>query len=332
VIARLSLVLVVGLAGAAHAANRSVGLREGTYVDPGTGAKAAVLFWYPTAAKAAPVRRGPYELDVAVDAAPAKGKFPAVVISHGSGGSTLGHHATATFLAQKGWVVATPLHVGNNYQDNAALGTTALWRARPRQVSAALDALLAEPSLAAHIDEERIAAIGFSAGGYSVLVAAGAAADLRELGKHCKSHPDDAEFCGSKPTTLAAGESPLVSLPVDKRIRAEVVMAPVGIVFADGAFSRVRIPIRLYRAENDEVLRSPYHAERVRALLPLKPEYVVVPGAGHYAFLAPFPPEAAKEVGPPAQDPPGFDRPAFQARLNAEIAAFLGRTVGRATP
>jgi predicted dienelactone hydrolase len=155
--------------------------------------------------------------------------------------------------------------------------------------------------------------------------------DLREIAKHCRSHPDDAEFCSIKATPPAAGESPLVSLPVDKRIRPEVVMAPVGIIFADGAFSRVRIPIRLYRAENDEVLRSPYHAERVRALLPLKPDYVVVPKAGHYAFLAPFPPEAAKEVGAPAQDPPGFDRPAFQARLNAEIAAFLGRTV-RPTP
>jgi len=32
-------------------------------------------------------------------------------------------------------------------------------------------------------------------------------------------------------------------------------------------------------------------------------------------------------IGPPAEDPPGFDRAAFHARLNAEISAFFDRTL-----
>ena len=45
--------------------------------------------------------------------------------------------------------------------------------------------------------------------------------------------------------------------------------------------------------------------------------------AGHFSFLSPFP-EAAKKQGlPPALDPPGFDREAFQPRLARQILEFL---------
>jgi hypothetical protein len=30
---------------------------------------------------------------------------------------------------------------------------------------------------------------------------------------------------------------------------------------------------------------------------------------------------------PPAQDPPGFDRPAFHAQLDLDVAAFLRRAL-----
>jgi hypothetical protein len=78
------------------------------------------------------------------------------------------------------------------------------------------------------------------------------------------------------------------------------------------------------------VVRSPWHVERVRALLPHAPEYVVVEGAGHFAFISPFPPALIGTVGPPAQDPPGFDREEFQARLEAEVCQFLARVLAPA--
>jgi predicted dienelactone hydrolase len=309
------LLLLVGAFGA--------GLREGHYRDPGTGAATPLLYWYPTVAAEAVQRRGPATLSIAVDAAPAAGRFPAVVLSHGSGGTMLGHHDTACELARHGYVVATPLHAGNNFDDHSAEGTVRLWRDRPRQVRAALDALLADPLLAPHVDERRLGAIGFSAGGYSVLGATGAVADPHRIAVHCRAHPDDRTFCGAAGKLVIPPGEPLVADPPDARLRAAVVMAPVGALFAEHSLDRVTIPIRLYRAEKDQVLRQPWHAERVRALLPRPPEYVVVLGAGHYAFLAPFPPSLVKVVGAPARDPPGFDRAAFHRRLDQEIRAFF---------
>ena len=54
-----------------------------------------------------------------------------------------------------------------------------------------------------------------------------------------------------------------------------------------------------------------------------------VPGAAHYSFLAPFPPQMATPTFLPAQDPPGFDRAAFHAALYPEVEAFLTRHLRR---
>lgn len=89
----------------------------------------------------------------------------------------------------------------------------------------------------------------------------------------------------------------------------------------------VTIPIRLDRAGADELLTQPSHAERVHEHLRRAHEYVVVPDAGHYAFLAPFPRELKQKIGSPAEDPPGFDRAAFHSRLNAELLAFFAKSL-----
>ncbi len=49
----------------------------------------------------------------------------------------------------------------------------------------------------------------------------------------------------------------------------------------------------------------------------------VVPGAGHLSFQSPFPPALAGASFPPSQDPPGFDRVAYQAQRCDEVLAFL---------
>ena len=319
----IALAILVAWTGSASA---EVGLRRLSYVDPGRGAQTPVNVWYPTTAPEQPVRRGPFTLSVAPDAPVTVGRHPLVVISHGSGGSLLGHADTAMALARRGYVAAAVHHAGNAFDDNGNAGRAGMWRDRPRQLSAVLDAVLADPEIGPQVDAGRIGALGFSAGGYTVLVAAGARADIDRIARHCAAHPDDAGFCGLGNDT-PDGKTDGTITAHDPRIRAAVVMAPVGALFDDGALAGVTIPIRLYGAEKDAVATVAHHAERVKALLPVAPEYTVVPNAGHYAFMMPFPAIIAAEVGPPALDPPGFDRAAFHERLNAEVAAFFDRTL-----
>ena len=306
------------------------GLRELTYKDPSTGAATQLTVYYPTPGGEQSLRRDLYTLSVAPDAPPADGKLPVILWSHGSGGTTLGHHDSAEWLARRGFIVVAPLHAGNNHFDHSGEGTARMWQGRPRALTAALDAVLADGKLGAHVDVARIGAAGFSAGGYTVLAAAGAVGDMALLFKHCATHAaEDQEFC-SYSHGQAPDPSQLPSLKVqDKRIRAVVAMAPVGVLFGAEAMAGLDAPVRLYRAEKDLVLRQPFHAEHVHQLLP-KAEYAVVANAGHYAFLSPFPPGLGPGVGPVADDPPGFDRPAFHQKLNAELTQFFQRTLAPA--
>ncbi len=311
----------------------SAGFRETSYADPAGGGRAGLLIWYPAAAAERVVRRGPFALEVAERAEPAAGRFPLVMISHGADGTALAHRGLARFLARHGFVAAAPAHADSTAGDDSALGpgpsgTGALWRNRPAQFSAALDAVLDDPVAGALVDPARIGAFGFSAGGYTVLAAAGGRADLSGIRRYCESVPEDWGFCGATPEEQAVGEDGrgLIRRPPDTRIRAAVLAAPVGALFGPEDLAGLRIPVRLYRAERDSEIGAA-QVERIRTLLTPRPDYRVVTGAGHFAFMAPFPAGIAADVGPAAQDPPGFDRPAFLARLNGEVAAFFRRTL-----
>ena len=284
-----------------------------------------------------PTEVGPVTLEVARDAPVSGRKLPLLVISHGSGGSHLGHRDTAMYLAARGYVVAAVLHPGNNFQDNHAERTHKNWVDRPRHVSCALDHLLGGSRFAAVIDPEAVAVLGHSAGGYTALALVGGEPDLSAIEPHCRAHDDEA-FCGGPSVLVWLAEAFSASgapapEPVrgmrDSRIKAAILLAPVGVLFRDeSSLAGVQVPVLLFRAERDMVLRYPYHAEVIRRNLPVEPECVVVRNAGHYCFLIPAPKDGGRQPEV-AWDPPGFDRAAFHADMNQRVEAFLSRIFER---
>jgi len=322
------LLLLTTLAAAEAPATRQAGFTRLTVPNPMGGGAIQTVVWCPTTAPASPVKLGPFDLEVAIDGAPEAGAHPLIAISHGTGGSNLGHHDTAIYLARHGFVVITPMHPGDNFQDTSAYGTDAQLFGRPRHIKAVLDAVVAHPVFGRVVDTARIGVAGMSAGGYTALVLVGGKPDFAKLAVYCREQPDDPWICGRGPKN---GGPPAVSdwaVVRDLRIKSAVLMAPaLGPAFDQAGLADVRVPIRLYRPEADEVLRHPYNAERVRMMLPRAPEYVVLPGAGHYVFLAPYSPLLAQQAPQICVDPPGVDRGAVHARLNAEIEDFFRRTL-----
>jgi predicted dienelactone hydrolase len=151
-----------------------------------TGAPRTIrtLVWYP--AQAGAPTDAVSRFGGTVDAAPARaaGPFPALLFSHGSGGTPWQSSFLTVHLASQGFVVIAPSHPGNTVNDcelaclplNAASRTAFLDSAanRPADISAALDNGLAladgtDEQLAGMFSRERIGVLGHSFGGWTAL-------------------------------------------------------------------------------------------------------------------------------------------------------------------
>ena len=301
-----------------------VGFRDIAVEADGVRLKTAL--WYPIEAASGETAVGPFVMAASRDAPVAAGRHPLVLISHGTGSGRLNHRGTAIRLAGAGYIVAAPDHAGDYWRDGRLSGTSANWRRRPQQLRAVLDRLLGDAEVGPHIDPARIGAIGHSAGGYSVLALIGGRPDLAALALHCTTRrAQDPGFCayGRPEADAVAGTMPDFSDLSDPRVRAVVAVAPVGALFGAGAFAGVGAPAQIHRLGADRVLRRPWHADNIAALMGEKARLVVHPEAHHFAFIAPVPPMLTGRIGEPALDPPGFDRRAFLSRIDGRILDFL---------
>jgi len=286
--------------------------------------KVPVAVWYPSSAPTTPWDAGPYRLNATRDAPVAAGRHPLIVLSHGSGGGEFGHADLAEALARAGYVVAAPRHLGDSYDAPTGRGSDVQLIGRPWQAVATLDTVLADARFGPAIDAGRIGMAGFSAGGYTTLVMAGARPDVSLQVAHCKAHPDDAELCGAQ---LASPVTrPGWALPQDSRVRAAVAMAPLSVTFDAKGLAGVSIPLRVYKAANDQLLQNRFNTDPLLRAFGRPVEQAEVPG-DHYVFLAPCSAALKAVAAVICTDAPGVDRAAIHAVLNAEIVAFFDRTL-----
>lgn len=248
--------------------------------------------------------------------------LPLVILSHGTGGWYRSHRDTAEALARAGMVAAAITHPGDNWRDSSR--SFAIWR-RPKHLKSLVDHMLRSWPGRARIDSSRIGAFGFSAGGFTVLVATGGEPDLTRLRQHCRANPSffDCKVASKGPTGLLP-LTRLLSWTHDPRIGAAVVAAPaLGFTFGASGLRNVTVPVQLWRAEADEVLPHPFYAEAVRRALPRPPSYNVVSNAGHFDFLDPCTPASAQVRAEMCKSRPGFNRHEFHGTMNRSIAAFF---------
>lgn len=293
-----------------------MGYTTRTWKDPVAGGPMkAVLFFPPMRPLVQNLSRlGPWWAEVAPSQTIAFGRHPLVLISHGAAGSRFGHHDLSVALARAGYVVCTIEHPGDNYADQTRAGTQNVLLGRAWQISAAIDALLEDPLFGQSLDAARIGVAGFSVGGYTSLLLVGARPDFTRWAGYCERHPDDAQLCKTPPPNLTVSETPTF----DSRVRAAFVMAPLGIFFGPRSLSPISTPVGVVVAENDSVLLPAENADVVRAGLPSLAEFTVIPGAGHYVFLAPCDGEAKL-----CADAPEVNRRAVHSQVNAAAVKFF---------
>ncbi|MEZ4869496.1 MAG: prolyl oligopeptidase family serine peptidase [Caldilineaceae bacterium] len=293
----------------------------------------AVGVWYPTQAQPWPTTLlGVVLMNVARNAPIAGDDLPLVVISHGNGGGPASHADLALALADAGYVVATPMHTGDNYADQSAFGSASWLSGRTSELHATIDYMLDYWPSHDRINSERIGAFGFSAGGFTVLTAVGAQPDLRIIAKHCAvSSEFVCKLLSDVKSPLLHANTPMMDaafLP-DARIKAAVVAAPgLGFTLVPSGLDPIRVPIQLWSADNDSNVPYATNTKLVRAALGSRVEFHAVASAGHFAFLTPCGLLAPPEL---CSDQRGFDRQAFHRQMNASVIAFFEKNMNLPT-
>ena len=170
-------------------------------------------------------------------------KLPLVVISHGRGGSFIGHHDIAEMLADAGFVAAAINHPGDTASDMSRSGDLSVFIERPTDIKRLIDFMINASPAAPRIDVEQIGFIGFSRGGYTGLVLVGANPDWAGASALCRQSPS--HICEQ----VHRKEFPAQPLTHDLRIKAAVIADPLAILFTTDSFASVKVPIQLWASE-----------------------------------------------------------------------------------
>lgn len=321
----------------------SAALRNASHSD-----ELRITVWYPAAAQAveAPLNVGPPDkpLFTPGSAAP-NADFedarprPVILLSHGFGGTARIMAWFGTALARHGYVVIAVDHPGNNGRDPMTVGGAVLNWERPDDLKTALDKAKTDPTIGPHLDLNRLGAAGFSAGGFTSLVEAGARVDPLRFQRFCAAHLDDGicapqrEFQFSRSDAEAFLAQPAVA-PALAHLRDDLSIANVKVAFVmapalvqsldPDSLNGLRVPVAIVLGDADKVAPPATNGEVAAALIP-SAKLTVLPRVGHYDFLAECTPAGDAAVPVCPTDVPRAAT--HQAAINGALA-FFGSTLG----
>ncbi|MEF2070974.1 alpha/beta hydrolase family protein [Consotaella aegiceratis] len=293
--------------------------------------------WYPAATATYRVPIGENLVfkgtDGLVGAGIADGKFPLVLLSHGSGGNMDGLSWLSSALALKGALVLGVNHPGSTSGDSSPRRSLRLGE-RAADLSRALDQILTDPDFGPHIDHSRIAVLGFSLGGTTALNLAGARFDPAGFRDYCARLHNDAADCAffvkggvdfdHLPDDFAAAAG-------DPRITSTIAVDPgmTGTITPESLAAMTQ-PILLINLGDEHRWPAIDVSAAGSGLVDHLPNatYDVVQPAIHFTFLAECKPQAAalleeEHDDPVCTDPAGADRAEIHKEIITDVAGFL---------
>ncbi len=199
---------------------------------------------------------------------------PLVVLSHGIGQTGRSLLYLGAYLASQGIAAAVVTH-----PPQMTLGEFA---ERPQDIHRVLEHLAHHP-LKKRLNLERVGLLGHSLGGYTVLVAAGAQPQQRELQRQCQSDLALLNLSLLLLQCRALQLNPWPTANPDPRIRAVIAINPAigGILGAEGLAS-LAVPVMLIGSGADWV--TPVLPEQIQPFAGLRGRYhylVILPTAQH---------------------------------------------------
>jgi len=272
----------------------------------------------------------------------APGRFPLVVLSHGTGGSAPMLAWLGAALAAHGYIAAAVNHPGNNALEAYTAEGFSLWWERAKDLSEVIDYMLADPEFGNRVDATRIAAAGFSLGGYTMIEIAGGVSDRATFQQFCKSPAADG-ICKSPPEfprlleyfnrlEETAQHDPEIAASLgrekeshrDRRVRAVFAIAPaLGPAFSTETLSKIAIPVEIVAGRDDDQVPIASSAEYLAAHIRGSQLMLLEGGVRHYEFLANCTAAGMRTLPRLCMGKPGVDRDAVHRKVAGMAVSFL---------
>ncbi|TIP26617.1 MAG: dienelactone hydrolase [Mesorhizobium sp.] len=342
--------IVFAVAFTAPCQGAEVGIRETTVAAPQRGRNLAVTVWYPAEAGGKPVLVGDNKLfkgtPASMDAPLIKGRFPLIIMSHGSGGRVQGMSWLATELAKAGFVVAGPNHPGTTSGNSTPADTPKLWE-RTQDLSAVIDMMTVDPLWRDVVDPVKIGVVGFSLGGAAAMEIAGARANLGAYARYCdtyakwdcawyaggKAYVDDEAINVDKVDLRKIDRARFEQSNLDRRIKSAVLIDPaLAQAYEEQSLKEIAISMSFINLGSPRTIPEAVFADQLAASTP-QATYVSVAGAVHFSFLPECKEGGAEllksmgEVDPVCEDSGSRSRADIHAELISLVLGALQRTL-----
>ena len=306
---------------------RAAGVREIVIPADPMGPEISARLWTPCAVPPRPVKvdSGGATLTIhgVKDCAPLGKRLPLILVSHGMFGDMFSHHDTAEFLADGGFAVVTLNHTLDSISaTRESVDNISAFLVRPIDIKRAINFLLSDLQESVDIDSRRIGFFGFSRGGYTGLVLAGAVPDF-----HAPPFPCPEEFFMCK--QMRDNKIPDHGPGDEPRIKAFVIADPISFFPDKSNLQRVTAPIQLWSSDHGGMGVRPEDVASVEKNLPHTPEFYRPFNSGHLSFQFPCSTEVAKVMSFVCTDPPGFDRKDFHRKFNARMLEFFRKKLSQ---
>ncbi len=259
---------------------------------------------------------------------------PLVILSHGSGGNAERLGWIASYLAEHGFVVAAVNHAGTTSQDSLPQRTVQPWE-RAGDVSDIIDFLQKSPPLGLRPDLAHVGVIGFSLGGGTALLTAGARLSKAQFITYCAD-----SMAKTDCIWLAEGGVDFTQIDTtryennmrDSRISAALAVDPaLTQAMTHQSLAAMAVPVKIINLGRGSTIPAAMLAEKAANAIPSS-RYVQIEGAAHFSFLPRCSLFGAMVIGIAGDDNICSDvgllpRDEIQARLKGEIGSFFEQTL-----
>jgi len=323
-----------------HLKKISIGQTTLKFHDEERDRPITVDLWYPTSdsLKESDKIYSPFLREYTVrDAKFPSKKFPLIIFSHGNGGNRLSLEWLAQSLVQNGNIVAAVDHWGNTFDNAIGVEFVKPWE-RPLDISFSLTNLLNNNKYKSIIDEDKIGALGFSYGGYTVLALAGAVLDYKLLldfyntpvgKKEINSIPEFPNLWEQLQNPSLIKLTQNIPNLKDKRFKAFFAISPgTARGFNDPTqFKEIQNPVYIIGCESDSITPVKSYARKYHYLIPHSEYFEFKGKVGHYVMLAEANEEIKKEAPIPFTDHPSVSRQKVHATVSELAVLFFNKNL-----